>query len=333
MREVDRMAIEAKTSFLHQMEKRLETTTTADTMARVLSITADVMEGFDMREIGIEEETDDMLECFLQAMDVQGRSPKTIAHYRLILGKLLVEVKVSARRVTVYHLRSYLAKQKERGLKDSTLAHHREVFSSFFGWLFREGLIEKNPVVNLGNIKVAKEEKKVFSDIDMEKMKQHGRRAIDKAIITFLASTGCRVAELVGLDRTALDLENLECVVRGKGNKERTVYIDSVTAMYVKKYLATRTDDNPALFVTRTQERFNTGGIRDMLRRLEERSGVEHIHPHKFRRTLATNLARRNMPIQTIAAILGHEKIETTMEYIVMNKENTKIQYRQYYAG
>lgn len=326
------MAIEAKASFMRQMEKELASTTTAATMAKVLSIVADVMEGFDMREIGFEEEQDDMLECFLQAMDVQGRSQKTIVHYRLILGKMLEETKVSARRITVYHLRSYLAKQKERGLKDSTLAHHREVFSSFFGWLFREGLIEKNPVVNLGSIKVAKEEKKVFSDIDMEKMKQNGRRAVDKAIITFLASTGCRVAELVGLDRNALDLENLECVVRGKGNKERTVYIDNVTAMYVKKYLATRTDDCPALFVTRTNERFNTGGIRDMLKRLEERSGVEHIHPHKFRRTLATSLARRNMPIQTIAAILGHEKIETTMEYIVMNKESTKMQYRQYYA-
>ena len=326
------MAIEAKTSFLRQMEKELASTTTADTMAKVLSIVADVMEGFDLREIGFEEEQDDMLECFLQALDVQGRSRKTIAHYRLILGKMLEETKVSARRITVYHLRSYLAKQKERGLKDSTLAHHREVFSNFFGWLFREGLIEKNPVVNLGSIKVAKEEKKVFSDIDMEKMKQNGRRAVDKAIITFLASTGCRVAELVGLDRNALDLDNLECVVRGKGNKERTVYIDNVTAMYVKKYLATRTDDCPALFVTRTNERFNTGGIRDMLKRLEERSGVEHIHPHKFRRTLATSLARRNMPIQTIAAILGHEKIETTMEYIVMNKESTKMQYRQYYA-
>ena len=184
------MAIEAKASFLKQTEKQLATTITADMMAKVLSIVSDVMEGFDMREISFEEETDDMMECFLQAMDVQGRSAKTIAHYRLILGKLLAEVKVSARRVTVYHLRSYLAKQKERGLKDSTLAHHREVFSSFFGWLFREGLIEKNPVVNLGSIKVAKEEKKVFSDIDMEKMKQHSRRAVDKAIITFLASTG-----------------------------------------------------------------------------------------------------------------------------------------------
>lgn len=326
------MAIEAKASFLRQMEKELSTVTTADMMSKVLSIIADVMDGFDLREVNQEEDTDDMLECFLQALDVQGRSRKTIEHYRLILGKMLAEAKVSARRITVYHLRGYLAKQKERGLKDSTLAHHREVFSSFFGWLFREGLIEKNPVINLGSIKVAKEEKKVFTDIDMEKMKQHSRRAVDKAIITFLASTGCRVAELVGLNRDALDLENLECVVRGKGNKERTVYIDNVTAMYIKKYLATRTDSCEALFATRANERFNTGGIRDMLKRLEERCGVEHIHPHKFRRTLATNLARRNMPIQTIAAILGHEKIETTMEYIVMNKENTKMQYRQYYA-
>ena len=326
------MAIEAKTSFLRSMEKRLSTITTADTMAKVLSIVSDVMEGFDLREISVEDESDDMLECFLQALDVQGRSRKTIAHYRLILGKMLAEAKVSARRITVYHLRSYLAKKKEEGLKDSTLSHFREVFSSFFGWLFREGLIERNPVINLGCIKVAKEEKKVFTDIDMEKMRLNCKRLIDKAIITFLASTGCRVAELVGLDRSALDLEKLECVVRGKGNKERTVYLDNVTAMYIRNYLSTRNDNCPALFATRAKERFQTGGIRDMLKRLEERSGVDHVHPHKFRRTLATNLAKRGMPIQTIAAILGHEKIETTMEYIVLNKDNTKMQYKQYYA-
>ena len=327
------MAIEAKTSFLRQMEKRLSTITTADTMAKVLSVVSDVMEGFDLREISIEDEADDMLECFLQALDVQGRSRKTIAHYRLVLGKLLSETKVSARRISVYHLRSYLARKKEEGLKDSTLAHFREVFSSFFGWLFREGLIEKNPVVNLGNIKVAKAEKRVFSDIDMEKMRQSCRRLVDKAIICFLASTGCRVAELVGLNRDALDLENLECVVRGKGNKERTVYLDTVTAMYIRNYLATRKDTCQALFATRTNERFQTGGIRDMLKRLEAISGVDHIHPHKFRRTLATNMAKRGMPIQTVASILGHEKIETTMEYIVLNKDDTKMKYRQYYAS
>ena len=326
------MAIEAKASFLRQMEKKLSTTTTADMMAKVLSIVSDVMDGFDMREICIEEETDDMLDCFLQALDVQGRSRKTIAHYRLVLGKLMADVKIPARRITVYHLRKYLANQKERGLKDSTLAHHREVFSSFFGWLFREGLIERNPVVNLGSIKVAKEEKRVFTDIDLEKLRQGCKRLVDKAIICFLASTGCRVAELVGLDRSALDLENLECVVRGKGNKERTVYLDNVTAMYVRNYLATRKDDCPALFVTRSRKRFETGGIRDMLKRLEEMTAVDHVHPHKFRRTLATNMAKRNLPIQVIAAILGHESIETTMEYIVLNKEDTKLKYRQYYA-
>ena len=326
------MAIEAKASFLKQMEKKMATVTTAETMANVLSIMADVMEGFDMREVSFEEERDDMLECFLQAMDVQSRSRGTIEHYRLVLGQMLTSVKTSARRITVYHLRSYLAKKKEEGLKDSTLAHFREVFSSFFGWLHREGLIEKNPVVNLGAIKVAKETKRVFTDIDMEKLRQNCRRLVDKAIICFLASTGCRVAELVGLDISAVDLDNMECVVRGKGNKERTVYLDSVTAMYVRNYLATRRDDNPALFVGRTKERFLTGGIRDMLKRLEAASGVDHVHPHKFRRTLATNMAKRGMPIQTIAAILGHEKIETTMEYIVLNKDDTKLKYKQYYA-
>ena len=324
------MAIEAKTSFLRLIEKKLSATVTVDMMAKILSVVSDVMEGFDMREISIEEESDDMIECFLQALDVQGRSRKTIDHYRLILEKLMSETKVTARRITVYHLRSYLAKKKEEGLKDSTLSHFREVFSSFFGWLFREGLIEKNPVINLGCIKVAKEEKKVFMDIDMELMRRNCRRKVDKAIICFLASTGCRVAELVGLDRDAVDLDNLECVVRGKGNKERTVYMDTVTAMYIRHYLASRTDDNPALFVTRANERFQTGGIRDLLKRLESVSGVEHVHPHKFRRTLATNMAKRGMPIQTIASILGHEKIETTMEYIVLNKENTRMQYKQF---
>ena len=329
------MAIDAKVSFLRQLEKKLAAMITAENMPKILTATADVVDGYDLREIGTEEEQDDMMECFMQALDVQSRSRQTIEHYRTVLNKLFEFTKVSARRTTVYHLRSYLAKMKERGLKDSTLAHFREVFSSFFGWLYREGLIEKNPVVNLGNIKVAKEEKKVFSQIDMEKMRQGCKTLRDKAIITFLAATGCRVAELVGINRDAVDLTNegRQCVVRGKGNKERTVYLDSVTAMYLKKYLATRKDECEALFVNRYDKRFKTNGIRDMMTRLQAECGVDHIHPHKFRRTLATNLAKRGMPIQTIAAILGHEKIETTMEYIVMNKDDVKRKYQQYCVG
>ena len=156
------MAISAKVGFLKALEKRLATTTTVDMMNRLLSAVADVSEGYDMREITAEEEQDDLIECYLEAMSVQGRSYKTIRAYKGAIKRLMNEIKVTVRRVTVYHLRSYIAKMKERGLKESTMENQRQVFSSFFGWLFREGLIEKNPVVNLGAIKVPKMQKAIF---------------------------------------------------------------------------------------------------------------------------------------------------------------------------
>ena len=326
------MAISAKISFMKQLEKALSSFTTMDMMNRMMTAVADVSEGFDMREISIDEEHDDLTECFLEAISVQGRSRKTIEQYRGVIKRLLKEIKVSVRRVTVYHLRTYLTKLKDKGLKESTMEGYRQVFSSYFGWLFREGLIEKNPVVNLGSIKVPKVQKLIFSDIDMELMRQSCENIRDKAIICFLASTGCRVGELVGVNIDSVNLDALECVVTGKGNKQRIVYIDNVTAMFLRNYLDTRKDDCEALFVNRYGKRFKEDGIREMLLRIEKVSGVNHVHPHKFRRTLATNLAKRNMPIQVIAAILGHEKIETTMKYISMNNDDVKLKYRQYYA-
>ena len=326
------MAISAKMGFLKALEKRLATTTTVDMMNRLLSAVADVSEGYDMREITAEEEQDDLIECYLEAMSVQGRSYKTIRAYKGAIKRLMNEIKVTVRRVTVYHLRSYIAKMKERGLKESTMENQRQVFSSFFGWLFREGLIEKNPVVNLGAIKVPKVQKMIFSEVDMEIMRQSCQNIRDKAAICFLASTGCRVGELVGINIESVDLDALECVVTGKGNKQRTVYLDNVTAMFLRNYLETRDDDNQALFVNRYNKRFNTNGIREMLLRVEKAAGIQHIHPHKFRRTLATNMAKRGMPIQVIAQILGHDSIETTMKYIVLNNEDVKLKYKQYYA-
>ena len=326
------MAISAKVGFLKALEKRLATTTTVDMMNRLLSAVADVSEGYDMREITAEEEQDDLIECYLEAMSVQGRSYKTIREYKGAIKRLMNEIKVTVRRVTVYHLRSYIAKMKERGLKESTMENQRQVFSSFFGWLFREGLIEKNPVVNLGAIKVPKVQKMIFSEVDMEIMRQSCQNIRDKAAICFLASTGCRVGELVGINIESVDLDALECVVTGKGNKQRTVYLDNVTAMFLRNYLETRDDDNQALFVNRYNKRFNTNGIREMLLRVEKAAGIQHIHPHKFRRTLATNMAKRGMPIQVIAQILVHDSIETTMKYIVLNNEDVKLKYKQYYA-
>lgn len=328
------MAIEAKTSFLNQLESKLRITTTADLMDKFLSTVSDVMEGFDFHEITSEEVHDDLLQCYLEAMKVQGRSEKTIAHYNLVLRKMLSDVNVPIRSITVYHLRRHLGNIKETNhLKDSTLESYRSIYSAFFRWLFRESLISKNPVDNLGTIKVPKVVKDVFTDIDMELLKRACTNERDIAIVTFLASTGCRVGELCKLRRDQIDLHNLEGVVHGKGNKERTIYMDSVTAMMLQKYFLVRKDDSPILFATKDGVQFNEGGIRDMLKRLETRSGVSHVHPHKFRRTFATNMARRGMKIQTIAKLMGHDKIETTMTYVMLYKEDVKHDYQHYYAG
>ena len=328
------MAIEAKMSFLNQLESKLRITTTADLMTKFLSTVSDVLENFDFHEITNKEEHDDLLQCYLEAMKVQGRSEKTIVHYCTVIKCMLKDVNVSIRNITVYHLRRHLSNIKEeKHLKDSTLESYRSVYSAFFRWLFRESLISKNPVDNLGTIKVPKVVKDVFTDIDMELLRQSCSNVRDRAIVAFLASTGCRVSELCSLKRDQVDLQNMECIVHGKGNKERTVYMDSITAMMIRNYFEIRTDDSDTLFATKLGVKFQEGGIRDMLKRLEERSGVTHVHPHKFRRTFATNMARRGMPIQTIAKLMGHDKIETTMTYVVLYKEDTKYAYKHYYAS
>lgn len=324
------MAMEAKASFLNQMEKRLGAEVTAEDMATMLRICADVLDGFHLIEQVTKDEQDDLLDCFLSALKVQGRSQKTIDRYHYIITRMLKDIGVPTRKVTVYHLRSYIAQEKERGINDSTLEGYREIFSSYFNWLQRESLIEKNPTSNLGTIKVPKKTKQIYTDVDIEKLRQHCKTQRDKALISFLGATGCRISEVMELNRDSVDLQNLQCVVHGKGNKERMVYLDAVTAMHIREYLKSRTDDNEALFIGKGKGRLTPGGVRIMLKRLAEKANVEHVHPHKFRRTLATNLARHGMPIQEIASILGHERLDTTNRYVILDNENTKSAYRRY---
>ena len=324
------MAIEAKISLQNQVEKRLMTEVTADALNRMMRVMADVLEGFDVRETQVMEEKDDLLECYIDAMRVQGRSEKTLTRYRYVIERMMKDVNVPTRRITVYHLRGYLSKMKDNGKQDSTMEGIRQVFSAYFNWLQRESLIDRNPTANLGAIKVGKRQKKTFTDIDMEKLSRSCKCKRDRAIIAFLASTGCRVSEVTGLDRDAVDLDQLTCVVHGKGNKERRVYLDGVTGMLIRAYLAERKDEDPALFVNRYNVRMNPDGVREMLNRVAEEAGVEHVHPHKFRRTLATNMARHGMPIQEVARILGHDKIDTTMRYVVLDDEDIKHQYRKF---
>ena len=323
--------LDAKVSFMNQMETKLSTEITVDAMGRTMKVMSDVLEGFSMQEIVRNDDgPDDLLSGFINALKVEGRSQKTIDRYVYELGRLMKFVNVPTRKVTVYHLREYLAHEKARGICDNTLKGLREIYSSYFGWLQRESLIERNPVVNLGKIKVPKKKKELYSEVDLEKLKRNCKNSRDLAIVLFLYATCCRIGEVVELNRDQVIIENQKLVVHGKGDKERKVYFDAVTAEALKQYLDERTDDCEALFINRYRERFQDGGIREMLKRLADRAGVHHVHPHKFRRTKATDLSRHGMPIQDIQAILGHEKIDTTMQYVQLNDTDIENSYRRF---
>ena len=330
------MAIDAKISLMKQFEQKTGKVITVEQMATVMVSLADVLEGFEIREATWAEDpgTDDMLESYIAALKVQGRSQKTIDRYHYEITRMKKAVHVPTRRITVHHLRNYLAKEQERGISDKTLEGVRQIFSSYFNWLQRECLIERNPTANLGKITVAKKKKKTYTAVEIEKLNEkvvtfeYGVR--DRALINFMQSTGCRVSEVSSLNRDEVDLKNLECVVHGKGNKDRTVYFSEVTGMLLAQYLETRTDNDPCLFLSDRKKRLKPGGIRAMLKKVAAVAGVDHCHPHKFRRTLATELSRHGMPIQEVAAVLGHEKLDTTMKYVVLNDENIKHSYRRY---
>ncbi len=324
------MAIDAKMTLLNEVEQVLADEITKNDLSRILSVLSDRLSYYDVTKIKTDDETDDLLDAYLSALHVEGRSKKTIERYAYLLGKLRSAVKTPTRKITVYHLRKYLADEKARGISDRTLESTRQVFSAYFNWLQREGLIETNPTANLGAIKYQKKEKDIYSDVDIERMKFGCKSLRDRAIIAFLRATGCRISEMTNCDRDDVDLNSLECHVLGKGNKERTVYLDSVTAMILKAYLDSRTDDSPALFAGKGTDRLKPGGVRRMLVELGESTNVTHVHPHKFRRTTATNLIRHGMPIQEVAAILGHDKIDTTMQYVVLDKTELKNSYRKF---
>ena len=329
--EVIVMAMDAKVSLMNEMERALAAHITTNDTQTVLSLLADTLQCYKLEKIDAAGAApDDMLDAYCSALSVEGRSPKTIDRYRYIMGRFSQSAAAPTRQVTVYHLRKYLADEKARGISDRTLEGYRQVFSAYFGWLHREGLIAQNPAGNLSAIKYAKKEKDIFTDADIERMKFSCASVRDRAIVHFLRATGCRISEMTQLNRDDVDFANLECKVLGKGNKERVVYLDAVAGMVLQNYLKNRTDACPALFIGKGSDRLTPHGVRFMLSKLGQASQVQHVHPHKFRRTTATNLIRHGMPIQEVAAILGHDKLDTTMQYVVLDKSTIKSSYRKY---
>lgn len=330
------MSQEIKVSFLKDVEISLSDQITANALQSVLKSVADVLEHYEFSRMLKTDDSFsmDLFETWITALKIQGRSEKTIEQYKYVVGHMLKDVKTPIRNITVYHIRNWLEKEQARGVSDCTREGNRQVLSSMFGWLWREGLIEKNPINNIGAIKVQKKVREPYTDVEIEKLKavcnlsKHPLR--DVAIISFLLATGCRVGEIINIKKADIDFKNSEVVVLGKGNKERTVFFDDVTAMYIKKYLDDRCDLVPYLFISSRMDHLTTGGIRDILRRRGASAEMQKVHPHKFRRTLATSLIAHGMPIQEVANILGHDKLDTTMKYIKLDKNIIKNNYKKY---
>ena len=282
-----------------------------------------------------EECTDDygLLEIFLSAKKVEGCSNKTLRYYRATIVKMLETVSVGVTHITTDELRQYLAKyEQDSECSKANIDNIRRILSSFFSWLEDENYILKSPVRRIHKIKTSKPVKETYSDEALELMRDNCECIRDLAIIDLLASTGMRVGELVHLNRADVDFDNRECIVFGKGSKERQVYFDARTKIHLKNYLASRTDDNPALFVSllHPYNRLEISGVEIRLRNLGKKLDIPKVHPHKFRRTLATRAIDKGMPIEQVQMLLGHSKIDTTMCYAMVDQQNVKISHRKY---
>lgn len=293
-------------------------------------------------QVSPEEETDqikeketnsELLDMFISAKRVEGCSEKTLKYYQASIMRLFSTVDIPAIRMRTDDLRGYLSEyQQTSQCSKSNIDNIRRILSSFFAWLEDENYILKSPVRRIHKIKSNQPVKETYTDESLEIMRDQCGCLRDLALIDLLSSTGMRVGELVRLNRSDIDFENRECVVFGKGSKERPVYFDARTKIHLKNYLDSRTDENPALFVSLIQpfKRLEISGVEIRLRNLGKKLGITKVHPHKFRRTLATRAIDKEMPIEQVQRLLGHAKIDTTMQYAMVNQNNVKISHRKY---
>ena len=276
-----------------------------------------------------------MLRKFVATKRVEGIAESTLKRYADENLKLIHFLNKPLYKVTTYDLRFYLSYRREKSenrVSNRTLNGMRRCYSSFFGWLAAEGMISRNPCLALKQIKYRKEVKKPFSASELERLRRACNSQRDLALVDFLYSTGCRVSEVVKLDISDVDFERRECVVIGKGDKERRVYLSEVAAMNLKEYIQGRNDAGEALFTGRGTLRIKKTGIETIIRKLGRCAGVDNAHPHRFRRTLATNLLDRGMNIQDVAQILGHADLKTTQIYCYISQQNVRVAYDRYAA-
>lgn len=289
-------------------------------------------------ELKHQEELDEnisMIESFISSKQIEGCSDRTIKYYKEIIDKFNDSFDKSIKRITTEEIRNYLSNYKEMSTCGSTTIDNiRRVLSSFFSWLEDEDYIIKSPIRRIHRIKTPITVKEVLTDENLEKLRDECENIRDLSLIELLISTGMRVGELVNLNISNLNFEDRSCIVLGKGNKEREVYFDAKTKLHLKEYISKRNDTNDALFVSLREphQRLSISGIELIVRNLGVNTNINKVHPHKFRRTLATMAIDKGMPVEQVQKLLGHVKIETTMHYAMVNQSNVKISHRRYIA-
>lgn len=280
-----------------------------------------------------ELDNDSAVDAFLSAKRIEGCSERTIRYYRITLDTMLQSIGKEYQRICTNDLRSFLDRYQEKhGAGKTTIDNVRRITSSFFSWLENEDYIVKSPVRRIKKVKIGKRVKETYSDETIELLRENAGNLRDLCIIDFLYSTGVRVGELVQLNRSDIDFERRECIVNGKGNKQRKVYFDAKTKVHIEKYLEKRNDDCPALFCSllAPHKRLEISGVEIALRNIGKRAGIGKVHPHKFRRTVATKAIDKGMPIEQVQRMLGHSQIDTTLEYAMVDDTNVKISHRKY---
>lgn len=276
---------------------------------------------------------DEFLKMFLAAKRIEGCSDRTISYYQTTVKHLLSKTENSVRKITTEEMREYLSNyQKRNDCSNVTIDNVRRNISSFFSWLEEEDYILKSPMRRIHKIKTKTVVKSTISDEGIELLRDNCKEKRDLAIIDLLYSTGIRVGELVNLNIEDIDLEGRECVVYGKGDKERRVYFDAKAKVHLKEYIETRRDNNEALFVTldAPHDRLKISGVEIRLRKLGRELNLDRIHPHKFRRSMATRAIDKGMPIEQVQKILGHSQIDTTMQYAMVNQNNVKSAHQKF---
>ena len=330
--------MDQKTKFIQAMEERLVGIMSPDLACKAIDEIIKELQAYTLTEnttdlVVYDNIDEQIINRYCACLLIDGKSEKTIFQYRRTIGKMLEKLQMHITDIGVYDIRLFIAYEKSRGISNRTLENTRAHLSAFFQWLTQEEVIAKNPCMHIKPIKYTEKVNLPFSAVELDALRSGCSNYKERALIEFLLASGVRVSELASMKISDIDFNDLSVHVRkGKGNKERTTYINDLAKVHLEKYLSTRKQYGDQLFYNKWSEPLNPGGIRALLNKIADNASVDHVHPHRFRRTFASGLATRGMNIQEIQKLLGHTNVNTTMTYVYTSDAQVKNSYRQYNA-